>query len=377
MKSKKALIKSELIDTNIEEMYSSPPVPLKHLFPNSPEGAFYDDRSMISPVPTFPNGMNLETENNLFVPNLEDYSTDDCSRGYGPHALFDTDEDNKAMILNNNEDSKGYLFTNGTIDAMDQNELVNGGSQMNEDIKREMYFEEDDRFTIDDPCLTATMNMRAENPYGGSHSDQVTSPSPVSVSSGNDVASYHGMFTINPPSSVANGNFTLASFSVLTSSCQPHALLQSSPHTPLNNQLNSLNSVNQLSDNRQMQQSRPLNSISSNCQSSSTQAALIASSCVNSSINSITTTSNCAGMVLSDCGTNGLISSPVIALSQQSHITSHQLEQLGYSDMVPEDLNDIRIDGLETASSSSGSHLEFACTTDVLLGLNMQQYDLN
>lgn len=365
MKSKKTLIKSELVDNygNIEEMYSSPPVPLKHLSPNSPEGAFYDDRSMISPVPTFPNGMSLETENNLFVPNLEDYSTDECSRGYGPQGLFGTDEDNKAMILNNNVDSKGYLFTNGTMDVMDQNGLVDGGSQMNEDIKRETYFEEDDRFTIDDPCLTAAMNMRDENPYGGSHSDQVTSPSPVSVSSGNDVASYHGLFTINPPSSVANGSLPLASFNELSSSCQSHTFLLSAHH---------------LSDNRQMQQSRPLNSISSNCQSSSTQAALIASSCANSSINSITTTSNCAGMVLSDCGTIGLISSPAIALSQQSHISSHQL-QLDFSDMVPEDLNDIRFDGLETASSSSGSHLEFTCTTaDVsrLLDLNMP-YDLN
>ncbi|XP_065076311.1 uncharacterized protein DDB_G0271670-like [Ochlerotatus camptorhynchus] len=373
LKSKKALIRAGMTD-NLDEMYFSPPVPPKHLSPNSPEGAFYDDRSMISPVPTFPNGMNQETENNLFVSSLEDFSTDECSRGFGTQGLFDTDEDNKTMILNNNVDSKGYMYTNGTMDAMDQNGLVNGGSQMNVDIKRETYYEEDDRFPIDDPCLT--MNMRDENPYGGSHSEQVTSPSPVSVSSMNDVATYvNGMFTITPPSSGANGNPTLASFSELSSSCQSHTLLLSSLDLTLNG-LNSLNSVNPLSDSRLMQQSHPLNNISSNCQSSSTQAALIASSCANSSINSITTTSNCTGMVLSHCGTNGLISSPAIALSQQSHISNHQMVQMNF-DMVPEDLNDIRFDGLETASSSSGSHLEFT-TADVsqLLDLNMQ-YNLN
>lgn len=363
LKSKKALLAADIAEINVNDMLFSPPVPSKHVSPNSPEGAFYDDRSMISPAPTFPNGMNLENDNNLFATNLEDFGTDESSRGYGTQVFFDTDDDNKAMILNNNVDSKGYMFTDGTIDALDQNELVNGGSQMSVDIKREAYYDEDDRYTNGDPCLTTAINIRDEHPYGGSHSDQVSSPSPVN-------ATYQGMFTINQPSSES----TLTSFSELSSSCHANAFLVANNLLVQNGQLHALCSGSQLSDSRQMQQSNPLNSISSNCQSMSmdTAAALIASSCANSSINSITTSSGCTEMVLSDCGSGGLISSTGIALSQQPHINSNEMVEIDFADMVPEDLNDIRIDGLETASSSSGSHLEFPCNdVNRLLGYHI------
>lgn len=272
------------------------------------------------------------------------------------------EEDNKRMILNNNQ------YTNGLVDTMDQN----GTSQMNVDIKSESCFEEEcERFSMDDPYLNEAVSKRDDNPYCGSHGDQYTRASPVSVNSLNDVA-YNGMFTTV---SIANGNPTLASFSELSSTVSPHLLLSSAINI---HQLNSLNSVSQLTDNHQLQQSSPLNSISSNCQSASMQETLIASSCPNSHINSITTTSNCNGMVLSDCTTNGLISSSAIALSQQAHISNQQLVQMDLINMVPEDLNDIRIDGLETASSSSGSHLEFTYPTDDsrLFDLTMP-YDLN
>lgn len=368
LKSKKALIKAELKDTNgnFDEQFMSPLVP-SAVKPSSPEGAaYFEDNSMISPVPTFTNGINLE-----YVA-LDEFSPDECSRSFVAESLFVNDEDNKRMILNNNQ----------YVDTMEQN----GSSQMNVDIKSESCFEEEcERFSMDDPYLNEAISKRDDNPYCGSHSDQYTSPSPVSVSSMNDVA-YAGLFTTV---SIANGNPTLASFSELSSTVPSHALLLSSAHLTLNgHQLNSLNSISQqLADQRQqLQQSSPLNSISSNCQSASMQETLIASSCASSHINSITTTSNgggCNGMVLSDCGTTGGLSltSSAIALSQQSHISSqhhHQLDQMDLIDMVPEDLNDIRFDGLETASSSSGSHLEFTCPTDVsrLLDLNTLQYDL-
>ncbi|XP_055630998.1 protein pangolin, isoforms A/H/I/S-like [Toxorhynchites rutilus septentrionalis] len=398
LKSKKAVIRAELRDNNgnFEELYYHPSMLcVGGESPNSPEGAtLYDDSSLISPEPTFANSV-FEAENNLFPSNLDSFTTDECSHGFVPQTLFDTDEDNKAFIMNNNDDSKGgYLFTtNGGMNGQEQNNGGNNSGQMSVDIKREMYFEEDDRFGMDDPCLSAASINRLDEVLNA-HNDQVNgqvvhSPSPVSVSSMNDIVTYNGLFTVNSTTGngAHNGN-TLASFSELSSSCQSHTLLLPPQQLTLNGQLSTLNSVGHHSggNNRSLHSNHPLNSISSNCQPS--PATLVVSSCANSSIDNTTTTSIVAGMVLSNgCGGNGLImssSSPAIALSQQSHINSQHsaasLAHMDFGDMVvPEDLNDITFDGLETASSSSGSHLEFTCTTaDVsrLLDITIP-YDLN
>ncbi|XP_058836735.1 transcription factor SOX-4-like [Topomyia yanbarensis] len=373
LKSKKAVIQAELRDNNgnFEELYYHPQTMLGvgGESPNSPEGAaLYDDNSMISPEPPFANSV-FESDNNLFATNLDGFTGDECSRGYVQQTLFDPEEDNKAFILNNNDDSKSYLYTNGTMSSQDQN----GGAGSNGvDIKREMYFEEDDRFSMDDPCLTEANIHRMEVVLNG-HRDQVNgqghSPSPVSLNYINDLSAYNGLFTVNSAANVNTSGNTLASFSELSSSCQ-NALLLS--HHINANQLNALNSfTTQLANNRP---NPTLNSISSNCQPSPTTNALIASSCANSSINSTTTTSIVTGMSLGHC-------SPAIALSQQPHISSQStsLEQMDFNDMVPSDLNDITFDGIETASSSSGSHLEFPCSTadvSVLLGISTP-YDLN
>ncbi|XP_055536468.1 uncharacterized protein LOC129725080 [Wyeomyia smithii] len=361
LKSKKAVLRAELRDTN-EELYYHQQQCVGGQSPNSPEGAaLYDDSSLISQEPPFANSV-FESDNNLFTTNLEGLTATDCNNCFGQQTLFENEDDNKAFILTQDDDSKSYLFTNGTMSNQDQNGVTvgtggNGNGNSNEvDIKREMFFEEDDRFRLDDPCLDDVLN-------GTGHRDQVSgqvhSPSPVSVSSMNDIVPYNGLFTVN---SMANGNLTgnaLLSFSELSGSCQSHnQLLPQHLHTSQLNALTLNAFTAQLANSRPLQQNPTLNAITSNCQSSPTSTALIpVSSCADSTINSTVSTNSIVADI--DC-------SPAIAISQQSHINSHNLVQMDFTDMVvPEDLNDITFDRLETASSSSGSHLEFPCSTDV------------
>lgn len=363
LKSKKTVLRAELRDANgnIEELYYHQRQCVGGQSPNSPEGAaLYDDSSLISPEPPYANSV-FETDSHFLSTHLEGLT------GFVQPSLFENEEDNKAFMLSQDDDSKSYLFSNGTLSNPEQNGggASNGGggngSSNEVDIKREMFFEEDDRYRLDDPCLDDVLN-------GTGHRDQVNgqvhSPSPVSVSSINDIVPYNGLFTVN---SNLSGN-TLASFSELSSSCQSHSLLlQQQIHA---NQLNALtlNAFSaQLANNRPLQQNPALNAISSNCQSSPTSSALLVSSCANSTINSTATTNSIVADM--DC-------SPAIAISQQSHINSQmQMVQIDFTDMVvPEDLNDTIFDRLETASSSSGSHLEFPSSTDVsrLLDINLQ-----
>ncbi|EDS40418.1 conserved hypothetical protein [Culex quinquefasciatus] len=347
--------------------------------PDPPVGAaMYEDSSLISTEQTFAESVFDEAGGNLFSTNLDGFSAEECSRGFVTQTLFDPEEDNKTFILNNNDDSKGYLYANG---AMNQEQTGNGvingaGSQMEVDIKRELYYEDEDRFDVTDPCLNGGLDD-VLNGTGDQMNGHPVSP----VNSINDIVTYNGLFTVTQPGSgTSNGN-ALASFSDLanltSNGCSQQTFLIAS-HVA--SQLSELSSISQL-DSRSPSAgitANQLNSISSNCQVLPTSTMISVSSTAScagtissSSSGNTITTNSClpTGMVLTDCG-------PAIAPGLiNTHSHHHHLD---FSDMVgTEDYNDITFDGLETASSSSGSHLEFTYpSADMLLDTG-HCYDLN
>lgn len=394
-KSKKAVIRAELRESeSFEDMYYHQTAVqcVGGKSPDPPVGAaMYEDNSLISTEQTFAGTVFDEAGGNLFSPNLDGFSAEDCSRGYVTQTLFDPEEDNKTFILNNNDDSKGYLYTNGAMGQEQEQGVINGaGSQMEVDIKREMYYEDEDRFDVTDPCLNGGLDdVLNGTTHGDQLNGQLHSPSPVS--SINDIVTYNGLFTVtNPGNGSSNGN-TLASFSDLANLTSNGCSQQTLLHVLNGGQLNGLGQL----DSRLPSVSSPsagvtanqLNSISSNCQVLPASALIVSTSCGNPTINSCSSTSSSssnvnstittssvipAGMVLTDCG-------PAIApgLISSQHHHHHHATHLDFGDMVgTEDYNDITFDGLETASSSSGSHLEFTYNPDMLLDTG-HCYDLN
>lgn len=388
-KAKKAVIRAELRESeSFEDMYYHQTAVqcVGGKSPDPPVGAaMYEDSSLISTEQTFASSVFDEAGANLFSTNLDGFSAEECSRGFATQVLFDSEEDNKQFILNNNDDSKGYLYTNGAMNQEQDggNGVINGtGSQMDVDIKREMYYEDEDRFDVTDPCLNGGLDD-VLNGAGDQMNGHPVSP----VSSMHDIVTYNGLFTVTQPVNGSSNGGSLASFSDLanltSNGCSQQTLLLTS-HVA--SQLSGLSPISQL-DSRLQSVSSPsagvtanqLNSISSNCQVLPTSSMISSSmSCGNSSANSSSTTGSSTittnsiiptGMVLTDCG-------PAIApilMSSNGHHTTH----LDFSDMVgTEDYNDITFDGLETASSSSGSHLEFTYTPDMLLDTG-NCYDMN
>lgn len=374
-KSKKAVLRAELRESeSLEDMYyhQTPVQCVGGKSPDPPVGAaMYEDSSLISTEPPFASTVFDEA---VFSSNLDGFSTEECSR-FPTQVLFE--EDNKTFILNNNDDSKAYLYTNSAMNQEQDggNGVINGaGSQMDVDIKRELYFEDEERFT--DPCLNGGALDDVLNGTGDQMNGHPVSP----VSSINDIVTYNGLFTLTQPGNGSSNGNTLTSFSDLanltSNGCSQQTLLLT---THVASQLSGLSPISQ-HDSRLPSVSSPsagvtanqLNSISSNCQvlpASSLISISSSMSCGNSTTtnnssssgSSITTNSIIpTGMVMTDCG-------PAIApclLSTTGHHTTH----LDFTDMVgTEDYNDITFDGLETASSSSGSHLEFTYTPDMLL----------
>lgn len=390
-KAKKAVIRAELRENESFEDLYYPQTAVQCVGGKSPDppvgAAMYEDNSLISTEQTFASSVFDEAGANLFSTNLDGFSTEESSRTFATQVLFDPEEDNKPFILNNNDDSKGYLYTNGAINQEQDggNGMINGtGSQMDVDIKREMYYEDEDRFDVTDPCLNGGLDD-VLNGTGDQMNGHPVSP----VSSINDIVTYNGLFTVTQPVNGSSNGGSLASFSDLanltSNGCSQQTLLLTS-HVA--SQLSGLSPISQL-DSRLPSVSSPsagvtanqLNSISSNCQvlPASTLISSSSMSCGNSTTaisstspgGTITTNSIIpAGMVLTDCGP---AIAPILMSSNGHHHTTH----LDFSDMVgTEDYNDITFDGLETASSSSGSHLEFTYTPDMLLDTG-NCYDMN
>ncbi|KAL1379789.1 hypothetical protein pipiens_003728 [Culex pipiens pipiens] len=383
-KSKKAVIRAELRESeSFEDLYYHQTAVqcVGGKSPDPPVGAaMYEDSSLISTEQTFAESVFDEAGGNLFSTNLDGFSAEECSRGFVTQTLFDPEEDNKTFILNNNDDSKGYLYANG---AMNQEQAGNGvingaGSQMEVDIKRELYYEDEDRFDVTDPCLNGGLDD-VLNGTGDQMNGHPVSP----VNSINDIVTYNGLFTVTQPGSgTSNGN-TLASFSDLanltSNGCSQQTFLIASHVASQLNELSSISQLDSRSPSAGITANQLANSISSNCQVLPTSTMISVSSTAScagtissSSGGNTITTNSClpTGMVLTDCG-------PAIAPGLiNTH--SHHHHHLDFSDMVgTEDYNDITFDGLETASSSSGSHLEFTYpSADMLLDTG-HCYDLN